>query len=155
MGMPLSAETALQLTLEGFRAGGKEHRNCAQSVLLYCLLRLGMDTQPLALARYLGGGVARQGLTCGLLLGCALGIGARDSGAGSSPGSAAALQQLQQLTEGFIRRFGSPSCRELTGCDVNTAEGLQAFRQPARSTHCDGMLLWVLEEVEPLLSMEQ
>lgn len=154
MGMPTSAETALQLTLEGFRAGGKEHRNCAQSVLLYCLLRLGMDTQPLELARYLGGGVARQGLTCGLLLGCALGIGARDSRVGSTPGSAAALQQLQQLTERFIRRFGSSSCKELTGCDVSTAEGLQAFRQPARSANCDGMLQWVLEEMEGLLEKD-
>ena len=82
VGTPTSADTARQQALEGFRAGGGKHLNCAQSVLLYCLLRLGMDTQPLAAARYLGGGVARQGLTCGLLLGCALGIGARDAGAG-------------------------------------------------------------------------
>ena len=154
MGTPASPKTALQQALEGFRAGGREHRNCAQSVLLYCLLRLGMDTQPLALARYLGGGLARQGLTCGLLLGCALGIGARDAGGGTSPGPAVAVQQLQQLTEGFIRRYGSSSCKELTGCDRTTAEGLAAFRQSNRSAHCDDMLQWVLGEVEVLLQKD-
>jgi len=153
VGTPTSADTARQQALEGFRAGGGKHLNCAQSVLLYCLLRLGMDTQPLAAARYLGGGVARQGLTCGLLLGCALGIGARDAGAGGAPSPALSVQQLQQLTERFVRRFGSSSCNELTGCDMTTTKGMEAFRQPARSARCDDMLQWVLEEVGAVLGI--
>lgn len=147
--------TARATVLAGFRAAGPDHRNCARSCLLFGLLRMDLDPELEGLARHLGGGVARQGLTCGILVGSALALGARDTYRCPSADPALAQEQLQRLIGSFIRRFGSASCSELTGCDLSTPEGLAAFRQEGRAKSCEVMLEWIFKELDGLLPSEQ
>jgi len=74
------------------------------------------------------GGMARTGEVCGAVVGALMCIGikhGRDE-VGQPDDKA------QGLSGEFLRRFrdemGSIQCRELTGIDLSTPEGLQAFR---------------------------
>ena len=57
---------------------GPSRLHCAQAVLRFALLVADLDPDLVVAARYLGGGVARMGETCGVLTGAALALGLRD-----------------------------------------------------------------------------
>jgi C_GCAxxG_C_C family probable redox protein len=147
---------AREQAVAAFRAGGAEHRNCAQSIMLFAVAALGLEGRtpdPVEYARYLGGGVARSGLTCGALTGAALALGVRDAGAPEtwSARDAEGYAQLQQVLSAFRAEFGDTECARLTGCDLSTREGYRTFvRRGVRDTHCVVMIEWICRRLETL-----
>ena len=74
-----------------------------------------------------GGGIGNTGSVCGAVAGAVMAIGlAKQPGEGMQD----ALRDLGTVAE-FRRRFesemGSILCRELTGADLTTEEGIQAY----------------------------
>ncbi len=74
------------------------------------------------------GGMGRSGEVCGAVVGGIMSIGllhGRDD-------SAQSVDEAMGLTRRFIAEFnlemGNITCRDLTGMDLSTAEGLQAYR---------------------------
>ena len=117
---------------------------CAESVLLAVAEGLGV-TSPLIprLATGFCSGISRTCGPCGafsagvMALGLALG---RDSGRDDLDDTYGPAQEYREF---FLTRFGSLSCRELTGFDLGAPEGLLAYRaQGAKQTVC----LPILEE---------
>ncbi|HOX44401.1 MAG TPA: C-GCAxxG-C-C family protein [Myxococcota bacterium] len=127
------AQALIERCLTDFRASGPGHRNCAQSVLLFALRLRGEDDGAAAgaveLARYLGGGLGRAGLTCGALTGAALALGLRDRDLDPALGGPqdAAREGLQTLARDFAARLGATDCRALTGCDLTSSLGRVKF----------------------------
>ncbi len=105
--------------------------NCAASILGVYGPEFQIERNTaLRLAGSLGGGLARQGETCGAVTGALLVIGLH-MGATDPADQAvkdACYQAGERFMEEFCRRNGTVLCRELLGCDISSAEGLQFAR---------------------------
>jgi C_GCAxxG_C_C family probable redox protein len=106
--------------------------NCAQAVLHANCERLKLDGDTaLRLATGLGAGVAREGEVCGAVSGGVVALGLRyGRGCGGDKSrTEETYARTGEFLEAFKRRHGSVVCRELTGCDLRTAEGQKSFRE--------------------------
>lgn len=132
---------------------GPDHLHCSQAMVRFALLMLGHDPGLTTVGRYLGGGVAGMGEACGAITGAALALGLRDL---HVPGGApeeepATSESLQELVREFEREFGARRCRDLTGLDLSTPEGFEAFLQSDAPDRCAGCISWMCDGLLPLL----
>jgi C_GCAxxG_C_C family probable redox protein len=106
--------------------------NCAEAVLM----ALAGDDDGGALpwqraAATLGGGIARQGLVCGCLTGCAMAVGVRIGRL--RPDDSAARDRSYSVTAAIYRRFrqrfGALDCRLLTGLDFSRKHSPEVMRR--------------------------
>jgi len=142
-------------TMAGFNDRGPDHINCAQSMVHLTLGILGRDTSIITAAQYLGGGVSSTGGTCGAITGSALGLGLRDYYEGADPDSVAATKEaLQGLIASFEHEFGACGCRDLTGHDLRTPEGMEAFKNSEASERCPVYISWMSDHLFPILAGE-
>jgi C_GCAxxG_C_C family probable redox protein len=116
-------EAAVEMFKSGF--------NCAQSVLVTCGVKRGVDRgAALKMAGPFGAGMGRLGETCGAMTGAFMVIGLKY--AKTKPEDDAARDRGYELVREFARRFeelnGSITCRKLLGCELNTPEGMQRAR---------------------------
>jgi C_GCAxxG_C_C family probable redox protein len=137
-----------------FSDQGPGHVNCAQAVLRFVLLVTGSDTELVALARQFGGGVAGTGETCGAVTGAALALSLRDYQAPDAVGPAASRKALQDFTSRFAAEFGALRCRDLTGFDLTTPEGHDAFVRAGGNDKCRDFVGWMCDQMLPLVSPE-
>jgi C_GCAxxG_C_C family probable redox protein len=99
--------------------------NCAQSVLMAYAADFGLS-QPLALgvAGGFGGGIARQGQTCGVVTGALMVLGLKYGML--EAGDPAAKERCYLIGQQFLARFradhGSVLCRDLLGYDLSVPE---------------------------------
>ena len=150
-----SAEQAKAQALARFEDPGPGHINCGQAVLCYALLRMGEDPESIMYARYVGGGIAGMGEVCGVLNGTALALGVRDlalteRGVKEPPSAA---DQLKEIVRDFTREFGSCRCRDLTGYDLSSPEGMDAFKKSEIRGRCVDYVRWACERLDPLLGV--
>ena len=100
--------------------------NCAQSVLLAFSADYGLtDEKAKRLSSVFGAGMGRLQETCGAVTGAFMALGLAKGF--SDPSDAATrdrlLAETKALAAAFKAEFGSLSCRDLLGCDLNTPEG--------------------------------
>ncbi len=113
---------AVALAMQDYQAG----YSCAETVLLAVCRAAGrIDPCIPRVATGFGGGMGRQGETCGAATGAVMAIGlmfGRDTCA-----DAAARLDAYAKTGTFIEQFrqrnGRVTCRDLTGVDMGTEEG--------------------------------
>ncbi len=151
---PMSPTEAKTDALAMFTDQGPGHINCAQAVLRFVLLVTGSDPGLMALARQFGGGVAGTGETCGAVTGAALSLSLRDYQAAEAAGPAASRKALQDYVDRFIAEFGTARCRDLTGFDLRTAEGHDAFVKAGGNENCRDFVGWMCDQLLPLVSPE-
>lgn len=146
-------EQAKAKALARFAETGPDHINCSQAVLCFAIEVMGHDCHLVEVASYLGGGVAGMGEACGAVTGAALAAGMRDYHAkDTDPGRAAATKEaLQDIMRAFTEEFGSCTCRELTGYDVSTPEGFEAFKASEAKERCPIYVGWMMEQIVPML----
>ena len=109
------------LFLEGF--------SCSQAVLLAFASRLGLtEDQAAAAASAFGGGVARNGWTCGALSGAmiAIGLQAGNRTADDTARKDAAYARVNELLGRFGEEHGATQCRSLIGWDLSSPNERQA-----------------------------
>jgi len=131
-----------------------KHTNCAQAIMLFTLHLLGGRPELADVARYLGGGVGKTGGACGVLTGAALSLGIRDSLYADASAARAdeGCSQFQHLKEAFAAAFGDTECRELTGCELDTAAGQDRFRDEGiRDKQCVGYVDWMCDRIADIL----
>ena len=102
--------------------------NCAESVLMAVEEWLQLDgkrSQPLATA--FGGGIARQGFVCGCLSGAAMAVGLAVGRVEASDQNSKELayEIVEKIFESVRGRLHAVDCRELTGVDFSTKEGVR------------------------------
>lgn len=152
-----SKETAKALFMaHRLPIGTPGHINCAQAVFTFSLLLKREDPRLAEAAAHLGGGVARSGLTCGALTGAALSLGMHDALHPSRSPMANWEEKQSQVIEivrKFHEKFGSTSCRELTGgIDLVPDEGRAEYNKDL--THlqeCWGYVGWVCDQLAEIM----
>ena len=121
---PDPAATARLLYDRGF--------NCAESVLLALAGDDHGEAPPWQrAAATFGGGIARQGLLCGCLTGCAMAVGLRIGRL--RPDDKETRDRSYRVTEAIFRRFrqrfGALDCRLLSGMDFHQPNPPEALRR--------------------------
>jgi len=131
---------------------------CSQAMLAAFAERYGL-TQDLALklATSFGGGMGRQGLTCGAVTGALMVLGL-DAGRVDLEDDAA-RERTDALVEEFLRRFQEKhnylNCNELTGVQMQDPEArAQAKEDGTFAAVCPGVVGYAAELVTELLEYD-
>jgi C_GCAxxG_C_C family probable redox protein len=80
------------------------------------------------IATAFGGDIGRTGAVCGAVVGATMAIGLRHGREEASQAHDQTYALAQELRRRFEEEMGTKSCRELTGVDLSTPEGLETFR---------------------------
>jgi C_GCAxxG_C_C family probable redox protein len=79
------------------------------------------------IASYFGGGIAGTGAVCGAVVGAVMAVGLK-MGRGDTREERTRISALvQELSRRFEADMGTINCRELTGVDLTTEEGIEAY----------------------------
>jgi len=106
--------------------------NCAQSVLLSFADDLKFSKElAQKMAAGFGGGMGKQQETCGAVTGAimVLGLLKGEEVNNNDELKAAAYGSVKELSRDFIAAYKTTQCRELIGCDLNTPEGSEKFKE--------------------------
>lgn len=128
---------------------------CSQAILSTYgpLFGLGQE-DALRIARGFGGGMARLSETCGAVTGAFMVLGLQYEGAGKEA-KEATYSLMQKYADRFKSQQGSLNCTQLLGCDLNTLDGQNRFReQGMMQTHCIPYVRMSAELLEELLKEE-
>jgi C_GCAxxG_C_C family probable redox protein len=155
---PMAPDEAKTDVLARLADPGPGHINCAQAVLGFALAVRGSDPSTIAVAQHLGGGVAGMGEVCGAVSGAALAealLGSPRELAPSPDDLAATREFLQKSMRDFAAEFGSLRCRELTGYDLTTPEGHDAFLKSGTNERCQEFVGWMCDRLLPFLAQNK
>jgi C_GCAxxG_C_C family probable redox protein len=106
--------------------------NCAQAVFATYAEEFGIDrTSALKIACGFGAGMGRRQDVCGAVSGAILLIGAKHGKTIREDNAANDLtyQRVRELSDQFIAKHGTTSCKQLLGCNLLTPEGQQYFKE--------------------------
>lgn len=96
----------------------------------------GSDIIP-QIASGFAGGIGNTGAVCGAVVGAVMAIGLTQKRAQSMEDMFANLTLVQEFRRRFEAEMGTINCRELTGLDLSTSEGLkQAVEQQTAQKVC-------------------
>ncbi len=137
--------------VECFNAGF----SCSQAVFSAYASEFGIGRETaFRVSGAFGGGIARLGETCGAVTGALMVIGMKYGK--TKPEDEAAKEKTYLFSHEFIEEFktrnGTAICRELTGCDMMSEEGLRKFRENnIHSTRCAKFVRDAAEILEKLV----
>lgn len=106
--------------------------NCAQAVFATYAEEFGIDyTQALKLSCGFGAGMGRRQEVCGAVSGAILLIGSKHGKTKKEDNVANDLtyKLVRQISDQFIAKHGSITCKELLGCNLQTPEGQKLFTE--------------------------
>lgn len=114
--------------------------NCAEATLMALCQKWGVSSDAVPrIAAGFGGGVGKKGLICGALSGAVMAIGLRFAGPDPTDTEKRKLvtNHVSRLVDSFRDSFGETGCRELTGCDLSTPEGMMKAKvEKVRTEKC-------------------
>ncbi len=135
-----------------------EGHSCSQAVLTAYAHRYNLPReQALRLASSFGGGMARQGLTCGAVTGSMMVLGLNSGRV--DPDDEAARNRTDARVQEFFRRFqekfNTLDCNELTGIQMSCPEArAQADEDGVFEKVCPAVVGFAAELVGELLDFE-
>lgn len=140
------ADTAVALFKEGF--------SCSQAVFAAFADPSGVDRDTaLKVSAGFGGGMGRLGLTCGAVTGGIMAIGMKHGAVSGQDREA--KETTHRVVREFVARFKARheclSCKDLLGCDLNTPEGQEQFKQ--RNLHATACPAFVRSAAELLVEL--
>lgn len=108
-----------------------EEYACSQAILsAYCeLFNLNRETALKLSAGFAGG--MRMGKTCGAVTGAymVLGLKLAEQNCEKPEGRKRIYEAVCEFTKKFEEINGTVNCKELLGCDISTADGMQTAKQ--------------------------
>jgi len=150
----LTIADAKAAALAQFTDTGPDHINCCQAMVRFALLVLDADPGLLTVGRYFGGGIAGMGEICGAISGSAMALGMRDMllGGQSDDLRPSTADTLREMMREFEASFGCRRCRDLTGFDLTTPEGHDAFVASDIHNRCADYVGTMCDRLAPLLT---
>jgi C_GCAxxG_C_C family probable redox protein len=98
--------------------------------LLAVSQKLGINSEIIPrIATPFGGGIGGRGEVCGAVTGSVMAIGLKYGREEPSQPNLQAYALTREFCQRFEEETGHLSCRDLTGMDLSTPEGFQAFRR--------------------------
>lgn len=79
------------------------------------------------IASFFGGGMGNTGAVCGAVSGAMMALGLKVEMPRTMEGMFGAVAVAQEFRRRFEAEMGTIVCRELTGADLSTAEGIQRY----------------------------
>jgi C_GCAxxG_C_C family probable redox protein len=129
--------------------------SCAQAVLVPFARESGLGDTAASMASSFGAGMGRMQKTCGAVTGgfMALGLARGFTRGDDLEGKARALRLTKELAALFKAEFGTLSCKDLVGCDLDTDEGQKYHLESGqRETVCGKCVRFAAEAVEKILA---
>lgn len=98
-------------------------------MLLAVCQKMGIEDKLIPrIATAFAGGMGRSGEVCGAVVGAIMCIGVKHGRDEVGQPEGKAQELAAEFLSAFREEMGSINCRELTGFDLSTPDGLQAFR---------------------------
>jgi len=129
---------------------------CSQALLSTYSPQFGLDRETaLKVAGAFGGGMGRMGEICGAVTGALMVIGLKHGI--TIADDEQSQEKTYSLVNEFVNRFksrtGSIVCRELLGCDISTAEGMDTAKEKGLfSSICPKYVRDAAETLEQILT---
>jgi len=126
--------------------------NCCESVLL--ALKDHLDADPKLIPKIgtgLGAGVSLNGLLCGSISSVAIVIGIKYGRNSPEENPKLAWNMVDKYVAEFKDRFGNVNCRQLTGLDLKTPEGLKEYYAKVHDYACAERLRFAVEKALEIL----
>ena len=127
--------------------------NCCESVLL--ALKEHLDVDPKMIPKIgtgIGAGVSLNGLLCGSISGVAIAIGIKYGRASSEESPQPIWEMVDRYVAEFKDKFGYVNCRQLTGLDLKTKEGLKKYFAKVHDYACAERLKFAVEKGVEILT---
>jgi len=126
--------------------------NCCESLLLALAEPLGVTSDLIPrIGTALGAGVSVNGLLCGSVSSVMILIGALHGRTKPEESPQPAWQMGDEYVTAFRERFGAGNCRQLTGLDLKTEEGLKQYFARVHDHECTERLRFAVEKVLDIL----
>lgn len=127
--------------------------NCCESVLLILAEYLGVDSKLIPkIGTAIGAGVSLNGLLCGSVSSVAISIGLKYGRSNPEENPQMAWDMMNKYVTIFKDRFGAVNCRQLTGLDLKTKEGLKEYFARVHDYACAERLKFAVEKAVEILS---
>jgi C_GCAxxG_C_C family probable redox protein len=126
--------------------------NCCETVLKTITEHLGIKSDLIPrIGTGIGAGVSRNGLLCGCISGPALVIGIKHGRNHPEEDPMATWSLVDQYLEEFEKRFKHTNCRDLTGVDVKTPEGMKMYYGKIHDYACVDRIKFAIEKTLEIL----
>jgi len=134
--------------------------NCAGSVLLAVskepgVSRLSPESFIPRIATGFGGGVGRNGDICGALSGGVMAINIALGRDRSEDSRDPCYQAVDRFYNDFVKTFGTCKCRELTGVDLKTLQGKEAYQSQVHQERCNPIVAWSAKRAHQVIQESQ
>lgn len=129
--------------------------NCSQAVLLTFSEDFSLDSdKAIALSVPFGGGMSKQGKTCGCLSGALMVIGLcfGNNSTKIIANRGLSYNMGKEFIERFQEKFGATECRELIRLDLNKKEDLEEATRNVFGNRCKNMVGMTVELLEQFLN---
>jgi C_GCAxxG_C_C family probable redox protein len=121
-------------------------------VLLALSEPLGIDSELIPkIGTAIGAGVSLNGLLCGSISSVMMLIGAKYGRTKPEESPQPVWQMADQYVAAFREKFGAVNCRQLTGLDLKTQEGLKQYFARVHDYECTERLRFAVEKALGIL----
>ena len=121
--------------------------NCCESVLLTLTEYMGIESDLIPrIATGIGAGFSLNGFTCGSICGVAMAVGAKFGRTNNMENPQDTWKRVDKFIQAFKNKFGAVTCRELTGLDVKTAEGMSKYLKSVHDDACTERVKFAVEK---------
>jgi C_GCAxxG_C_C family probable redox protein len=127
--------------------------NCCESALLALAEYLGTDSELIPkIGTAIGAGVGLNGLLCGSISSVAMAIGIKYGRTSPEENPQPVWDMIDEYLTAFKGRFGAVNCRQLTGLNVKTEEGMKEYLARVHDYECTERLKFAVEKGIEILS---
>jgi len=126
--------------------------NCCESILLTLAeyLDLGSELIP-KIGTAIGAGVSLNGLLCGSVSSVAMAIGIKYGRNSPEENPQPTWKMMDDYLTAFRKRFNYLTCRQLTGLNLKTPEGLKEYFARVHDYECTERLRFAVEKAVEIL----
>ncbi|KYH38419.1 MAG: hypothetical protein AYL31_011370 [Candidatus Bathyarchaeota archaeon B26-1] len=126
--------------------------NCCESVLLALKDHLGVESDIIPkIGTGIGAGVSLNGLLCGSISSVAIAIGLKYGRTRAEEDPQPIWRMVDKYVAEFKEKFGHVNCRQLTGLDLKTKEGLKEYFEKVHDYACAARIRFAVKKALEIL----
>jgi len=126
--------------------------NCCESILLALKDHLDVGSELIPqIGTGIGAGVSLNGLLCGSISSVAMAIGMKYGRSSPEESPQPVWNMVDKYVADFKDRFGYVNCRQLTGLDVKTEEGMKEYLAKVHDYACAARIRFAVKNALEIL----